>query len=73
MKITHVLPVSIPKYKIHLFKLSIPKEYYDNVRLKTLDSLKEKIVTSFTFPKGKVIFLSNHISCRLDDYSTATK
>ena len=53
VKITQLLPVSIPKAEICLFKLSISKEYYYNVHLKTLDSLKEKVEASFTFPQGR--------------------
>ena len=57
VNITKVLPISIPKAEICLFKLSIPKEYYNNIHLKTIDSLKEKVEASFTFPQGKKLFL----------------
>lgn len=36
--ITHLFPVSVPKADISLFKISIPKEYYLNVILKSLDN-----------------------------------
>ena len=42
--ITHHLPVCIPKTAdISIFKISISKEYYLNVTLKSLDSLKRKM------------------------------
>ena len=41
--IIHLFPVSIPKADISLFKILISKEYYLNVTLKSLDSLKRKI------------------------------
>ena len=75
-RFTHVFP--FPFLSIKYVYLSYQfKGYYDNVQLKTLDSLKEKIDTSFTFPKDRdnlfiQSFLSNHISCRLEDYSTTT-
>ena len=50
--ITHLFPVSIPKANISLFKVSISKECYLKVTLKSLNSLKEKVETSSVVPTG---------------------
>jgi len=58
--ITHLFPVSIPKADISLFKVSIPKEYYLNVIVRSLDSLKRKIEASCV-PAG--LFTSYRLKC----------
>ena len=55
--ITHHFPVSIPKADISIFKISISKEYYLNVMLKSLDSLKRKMEASSVVPAGLFILL----------------
>ena len=54
--ITH-FPVSIPMADISIFKISISKEYYLNVMLKSLDSLKKKMEASSVVPAGLFISL----------------
>ena len=45
-------PISIPINKVNLFRMSIPKEYFFNIKLKTLDLLKDNIQCSCILPEG---------------------
>ena len=50
--LSNSFPVSIPITKVNLFRVSLPKEYFFNIKLKILDMLKDRIKSSFILPEG---------------------
>ena len=59
--VSHSFPISIPTAEVSLFRISLPKEYFFNVRLKTLDSLKEKIKSNFILPEGLYYYMASYM------------
>ena len=50
--VSNSFPLSIPITEVNLLRVSLPKEYFFNNKLKTLDLLKDKIKSSFILPEG---------------------
>ena len=50
--LSNSFPIPIPTTKVNLFTISLPKEHFFNIKLKTLDMLKDKINSSFILPEG---------------------